>query len=100
MVFVSFNYLKMSIGSKILLFILLFVKKFYQNYSLPLALFALQPSCYDPNPMLQMNINPIVLKRYESGCIEHELDDCVSFSASFLSILLLKCLNLCYTEEK
>ena len=43
--------------------------------------------------MLQMNINPIVLKRYESGCIEHELEDCVSFSASFLSILLLKYLE-------
>ena len=41
--------------------------------------------------MLQMNINPIVLKRYESGCIEHELLDFVPFSDSFLSIVMLKC---------
>ena len=43
--------------------------------------------------MLQMNINPIVLKRYESGCIEHVLEDFELFSASFLSIVLLKCLE-------
>ena len=45
--------------------------------------------------MLHMNINPIVLKRYESGCIEHELEDFVPFSDSSVPIVLL----ICFVEK-
>ena len=45
--------------------------------------------------MLHMNINPIVLKRYESGCIEHELEDFVPLSDSSVPIVLL----ICFVEK-